>query len=128
MSPTLKIEVDKKQLLAALAKSPETLEKNIGIALKEEMVSVVEESRNTHRFVTRTGMLDRSQQVRQLAPMTVEGFLDEGIASYGVYVHEGHGTWAPDRFLFDSFTRHEDQFVTAVENAINKSFKEAGLI
>jgi serine/threonine protein kinase HipA of HipAB toxin-antitoxin module len=123
----LKITVDAKGLMAALTKEPETLEKNVGIALKEEMIKVIDESRNTHRFVIRTGMLDRSQQMRQLAPMSVEDYLDEGIASYGVYVHEGHGSWKPDRFLYDAFKRHVDSITKAVENAINKTFKQLGL-
>jgi hypothetical protein len=123
----LNITVDNHQLLAALAKAPDEMEKNVGIALKEEMIAVLEESRNTHRFVTRTGMLDRSQQMRQLAPMSVEDYLDEGIASYGVYVHEGHHSWPPDQFLYDSFNRHIDSITDGVEKALNKTFQELGL-
>jgi hypothetical protein len=54
-----------------------------------------------HRFKNRTGKLERSIKTR-VYKYQGKIYIDDNIAPYGIYVHEGHGTWLPDRFIDDS--------------------------
>ena len=122
------ITCDATQLLAALAKVPDELSKSIDTTLKKEMQDVIIDAQQTHRFITRTGMTEHSISQRSPQMMVVEDFLDTGIASYGVYTHEGHGSWAPDRFLYNAFNRRVDKIVSAVEQTINNIFRKNNLV
>jgi len=124
---SITITCDATQLLAALAKAPDELNKSINTTLKKEMQDVIIDAQHTHRFTTRTGMTEHSISQRNPTMMVVEDFLDTGIASYGVFTHEGHGTWAPDRFLYNAFNRHVEGIVKAVEQTINNVFRKLNL-
>jgi hypothetical protein len=121
------ITCDATKLLAALAKAPDELTKSIDTTLKKEMQDVILDAQQTHRFITRTGMTEHSIQQRSPQMMVVEDYLDTGIASYGVYTHEAHGTWAPDRFLYNAFNRRVEKLVENVEKTINNVFRKLGL-
>jgi hypothetical protein len=122
------ITCDATQLLAALAKAPEELTRSIDTTLKKEMQDVIIDAQQTHRFITRTGMTEHSISQRSPQMMVVEDFLDTGIASYGIYTHEGHGSWAPDRFLYNAFKRRSEKLVDAVEKTINTVFRKLNLV
>lgn len=58
-------------------------------AVERSVNKVQHEATSHHRFTSRTGMLERS--VRSEVSGDTHGivYLDEGVAKYGVYVHEG---------------------------------------
>lgn len=73
--------------------------------------------RPTGRYYKNTHRLERSVQVE----MTDTGgrvYLDEGIADYGIYVHEGQRSWSPDQFVYDAFEAQKDDIVTGIGEAV----------
>jgi hypothetical protein len=74
-------------------------------------------------------MLERSIQY-QVHPSGFQGFafIEKGLAPYGVYVHEGHHSWQPDRFLINAFADKTKDFIVAMTVAIGKALKKAGVL
>ena len=76
-----------------------------------------------HRFITRSGNLERSIQssAAQVGDDVVgEVFINESISNYGKYVHEGHGSWSPDKFIDQAFSRNQSSIDSEIEAAINR--------
>lgn len=72
--------------------------------------------RPSGRYYRNTGRLERSVQVE----MTDDGgrvYLDEGIADYGVYVHEGQRSWEPDQFVYEAFEILSRDIINGLTNA-----------
>jgi hypothetical protein len=75
------------------------------------------------RYYRNTGRLERSVQVH----MESDGgsvYLDEGIADYGKYVHEGQRSWAPDQFVYDAFESQRDEIDSDLTYAISQAIRE----
>jgi len=105
---------------------PEVLNRELRTAIKEWLTSVQVEARLVHRYTTRTAALDRSIQ----AKMEKDGgvvYLEEGIARYGQYIHEGFKRWAPDPFLIDAGERKQPQLQRGIVRGIALSLSKVGL-
>ena len=80
-------------LLDAFARAPDVTARNLRIAVKEGASMVQREARQTHRFQTRHGRLERSVEVSSLgesgASASATVFLDEAVAGYGAAIHDG---------------------------------------
>jgi hypothetical protein len=86
---------------------------------------VQKEAQRRHAFKSRTGKLERSVRTEK----TDDGgsvYLDESIAPYAEYVHEGHGSWSPDRFLTDA--EDERYLDKLIDRAIDDILKREDLI
>jgi len=79
-----------------------------------------------HRYKRRTGAL-QGATVAKATKMEIEGYIDESKAYYGKFVHEGHHSWAPDRFLTSAFDNAENAIVESVDKSISASIVNAGL-
>ena len=116
-------------------KLPERIERAAMIQAKRELGVVQYIARTAHRFMStpgrrptgryyrNTGRLERSIQVE----MTGDGgrvYLDDGIADYGVYVHEGQRSWEPDQFVYDAFEAQRDDIVTGIGEAVAAAILE----
>lgn len=78
-----------------------------------------------HRFKRRTGTLQRS--IRVLKRVRGGTVMQDGkIADYGYWVHEGHGTWAPDRFFTNAWERNQNYFDGLVDKALRRALRKAG--
>jgi len=60
--------------------------------------NIVPQAKASHRFTSRSGRLEQAIQ-GTLAGSKGEALINNSIASYGKYIHEGHRSWSPDRFL-----------------------------
>jgi hypothetical protein len=114
--------------------------------LKQEISWVVSQAKSHHRFQSHTRMLEKSivanDENRLSAYMAfspggstslmAEAHLDDGIAFYGKYVHEGQKAarfkrpWKPDQFLFNALEFRSKYIDKNLENAINEAIRKAG--
>jgi len=81
---------------------------------------IATDAKNHHRFITRTGALEESVTA-EYTGNTVRAYLDESIAPYGKYVHDGQRSWAPDPFLENAFTKHVRDIDGAIGEAVAKA-------
>ena len=80
------------ELLEAFARLPDLTGRNMRVAVKEGAVIVQKEARQTHRFRTRTGAVDRSVEVigggiQGGASAVV--FLNRSVTPVGEFIHGG---------------------------------------
>lgn len=95
--------------------------------MKEAMGEIQERARDVHRYKTRTGQAERSvQQSVHSSGLSGRVYLDRGVAVYSPSLHEGHGTWAPDRFLYKAARKERRLVLTILDEAVEKAFKQAG--
>lgn len=67
----------------------EVFEKRLRQAIRASAREVQEEAQRTHRFTSRTGQLERAIDVRMISDKTAEVYIDNNVAPYGPFVHEG---------------------------------------
>lgn len=67
----------------------EVFEKRLRQAIRASAREVQEEAQRTHRFTSRTGQLERAIDVRMIGDKTAEVYIDNDVAHYGPFVHEG---------------------------------------
>jgi hypothetical protein len=102
------------------------LDEKVTSALRKELKQQLSElnvyARKNHRFRAHTGMLEKSITTEMDGNGLVgEVGLDDSIAYYGKYVHEGHHSWAPDRFLNDAL----DKRAPYIEEGVKRAIEEA---
>ena len=71
--------------------------RRLRLALKESASEVQEEARRTHNFKSDTSTLERSVKTKVSAEYYADVYLNEHIAEYGPYVHQGT---KPHRIMF----------------------------
>lgn len=67
----------------------EVFEKRIRQAIRASAREVQEEAQRTHRFTSRSSQLERAIDVRMIGDKTAEVYIDNNLAPYGPFVHEG---------------------------------------
>ena len=67
----------------------EVFEKRLRQAIRASAREVQEEAQRTHRFAPKSGQLERAVDVRMIADKTAEVYIDNHVAPYGPFVHEG---------------------------------------
>lgn len=81
------------QVTAAAAKAPDVFLRNMVIATKISARDVQNTARAKHRFRSRSGLtelaIDTNVLVNGSGGIVGEVFLNEGVSSWGRYVHEG---------------------------------------
>jgi hypothetical protein len=78
--------------------------------------------RPTGRYYRNTGALEDSIRVK----MESDGgrvYLEEGIAPYGKFVHDGQRTWEPDQFVYDAFETQKDNIVSDLNYALDEAIR-----
>ena len=129
MATTLKVSVDTRQLLAALKKAGKETAKELRKAMGEQMEGVKQEASRTHRFRVRSNNLVRSitpRVSRNGLQVLVE--LNEGVAKYGRFIHDGFKSWAPDQFLYKALRTQKRKIVQGISNGIARALRKARLI
>jgi hypothetical protein len=121
------VQIDMTDLQKIFSKIPDAIVRSVAKEMKNQVTEVQREARKTHRFETHTGMLEKSVQTEILDNgLTGEIYLEDSIADYGVYVHEGHGSWKPDQFLDEALKKREPEIRDRMEHAIKEGLREAG--
>ena len=88
-----------------------------------EVTPVIEQyAKDNHRYQNRTGNLETETKIETVG-IDIEGYIGPG-AEYGKYVHEGHGTWQPDRFIEEAIDNNMNIIDDALNRAIDDTFKE----
>lgn len=130
----LQMKVEARGLLDAFKKAPFETAKELRVEMKSQMSHLQRDAREHHRFVARTGMLERSVQFQvERSGLAGKAYLETGLAPYGVYVHQGHhvgrgkGGWKPDKFLYEAFDRLKPQFLREMGKAIDRALRKVGL-
>lgn len=67
----------------------DVFEKRLRQAIRASAREVQEEAQRTHRFTSRSGQLERAIDVRMIGDKTAEVYIDNNLAPYGPFVHEG---------------------------------------
>jgi hypothetical protein len=139
----LSIKVDASELIEGMRVIPKVLMDSIRTEMKQQVTNVQKYARQHHRFKTHSAMLERSIETQVLSGgvlgaegLVGEVYLDDGIADYGVYVHEGHAApydaggplvWEPDKFLDEALEHQEPQIQEAMTQAVEHGLRMAGL-
>jgi hypothetical protein len=93
-------------------------------AIHPYLNSVRDKAKRKHRFKSRSGKLERSVR----SNLNEDGgsvYLDEGLAPYASYIHEGSDNISADPFLDDAF--NESELDRLIDKVIDKSIKDAGI-
>lgn len=86
----IQFQLDYLKLLAAADRSPELVKESVHLALAKSAREVQLVARAKHRFRSRTTMLEKSVDYEvDKAEMEATVFLDEAVASYAPFVHDG---------------------------------------
>jgi len=122
----MKWDVDVSAPVNALGDLERSLPVSVERALQREAEKIQNTAQTKHRYTRRTGAL-MGATVAKATEMEIEGYIDESKAHYGKYVHEGHHSWAPDRFLTTAFEKASTTISRAVTTAISSAIKDVGL-
>ncbi len=99
---------------------PESLRDELDQKFNDIADRIAQDARNHHRFITRTGALEQSVTV-EYTGNTVRAYLDASVAPYGIFVHDGQRSWAPDPFLEKAFTAHIKDIDAAIGTVVAKA-------
>lgn len=97
---------------------------------------VQREARQHHRYNSQSNNLERSV-TKKVPSSGTSGlvYLEDGIAKYGKYIHEGWHSrkgkrvkgWRADRFLDKALIKRGRDIVIGISAAIDRAIKKAGL-
>lgn len=77
-----------------------------------------------HRYVHRTGNLKFATRYWvDRAKARVRVYISETQAHYGKYVHDGHRSWSPDRFINNALWKNIDYVDERLKMARNRAIK-----
>ena len=151
----IEITIDTHGLLDGLAKIPVELKKALRAEMKDQLQNVQRTARKEHRHSHKWGAIYRqvrgqdvlTRQYKILRSYKLTGKLNESVtvaidpsgmigevgldlqkAYYGPYVHEGHGSWKPDRFLDAALLKQEPKLRVGLENALRSGLQAAGAL
>jgi hypothetical protein len=117
------ITVDANDVIGGMEELPDDLHQALNTSLGISLSRMQTYAQFTHRYKTRTGRLSSaiSSEVKDLMG---ELFIDENKAYYGKYVHEGHGTWAPDQFIYGSAEANTENLMSSLNQALDSAIKK----
>ena len=130
----LSVKVDLTKFKDVFGRLPVAIERAAVKAIKQQLTEIQKYAQKNHRFMSvsgvrpsgryyrNTGMLDKSISTN-FSGNTGMVYLETGIAEYGPYVHEGHGTWGKDQFIYGAMDKQESAIVPAVMAAVEAAVK-----
>ena len=132
----MQVNFDLKPFLGVMGAIPEELMRELQNELKQQGVEIKKYARDHHRHNTLSGSLNNSiednfdndkfiETVGFNPGVSVVGKLGKKV-NYGKYVHEGHGSWKPDQFLYQALEKREPMIILGLENAVKRGLKGAG--
>lgn len=145
------------ELIQAFERSPEVFTKHVKLALNQNLRDIQVEAKQIHRFIARTGMLEKAIQTKD-ADQNLSGsvYLDTNIAKYANFVHGGtkrhlitptnrtslrwatgggfkfakkvmHPGTKSDEFIYQALENKQASIQQRYSDAVNKARIEVGL-
>ena len=91
--------------LMGIYEVPDYAEAALMEVFKLGLVKMEQDAKAQHRFQSRTGSLVEAIK-EETYGLQGRVYIDDLIAPYGVYVHEGQRSWAPDQFIYKAVDRN----------------------
>lgn len=134
--------------------SADIFRENLRLAVKASTIEVAETAKDEHRYKTRWGRLEDAVDTSYTYDgMAGRVFLNETIAPYGAYVHDGarphvikprnkkalrwvrgnafifarrvhHPGWKADPFIYDALSKNEEKIMRIFERYVERADKE----
>lgn len=76
-------------------------------------------AKQNHRYQNKTGNLTNSTVVRNVR----QGLEIYSTSHYAEYVHEGHGTWEPDKWLEEAIKNNEKLILDTYDKYISEELR-----
>jgi len=107
-------------------KCPDVLRRHISNAMRSGMALVQTDARTTHRWNTVSGDLSRAITSGLEDDGGFTGFveIDESVAPYGKYLHEGYKGREADPWVQDAFDKNTSKLEDKIKLAIERAFDE----
>jgi HK97 gp10 family phage protein len=122
----LRIDTNADEVAAALEKVPRAIEQSVSDKALPDYLKIVQtKARREHRYDRQTGRLDRAIKISH----DKDGgsvYIDDSIARYGKYVHEGTKRWASDPFLTNAVDSTRTQMDAMIDRAVDSAISNAG--
>lgn len=127
--------IGNKRFINAMKLAPKQVRNEVYIAMKKQLVKVVEYAQDHHRFKPDSGDLEKAIYSEfDEATLAGEVGVDDGLAVYGKWIHDGfnmddkgEGGWQPDPFVDNALSVKKRAIQMAVGRAVSKALKNAGL-
>ena len=133
MASNFKIDFNVSDFLDSTKKLDKTMTKELRLASKKSASDVESYAKANHRFTTRSGDLVKSiigfSNISKSgfgAEVGVRAFDDSGNilgTDYGIYVHEGHGSWGADKFIEKALDKNIKKIYARWQKAIDVASK-----
>jgi len=114
-----------------MRKSPDQMREGLNLALIKIGRKLETDGKREHRYERRSGKLQDDTGYKILK--SKQGFLlkfglgfdpTKAARKYGKRVHEGHGTWQPDQFIYKAVRKNKLFMERELSNAIKKVIKK----
>jgi len=113
----LKIDLEKYEDL-----DPKDIEEGLAEALKTASTLISNEAKSNHRYRSRSGNLKRATKTKSTKE-SIQAYIDEAMARYGKYIHNGSRSWAPDEFVEDAIKNNLDKIDRLIADSIDKKLE-----
>ena len=122
----IEFEYDYEDATRALIELSEDIKGEVEKVLEESFAKVIKEAQSVHRFRSKTGRLVSAVQ-SEVNGYTAKAFIDDRLAPYGGFIHDGFKSWSPDPFLEDAFRRNSPELDRAIDASIARTIQRLGL-
>lgn len=124
----IKVDVNSSGVSRGLDRFEDVLDSELNISLASSFFNMSGLAKYQHRYKVRTGRLQQATKA-MVRDLTADLYIDDSIAPYGVYVHEGHhnGAWAPDKFVEKALKNGEPALMRSLGNAIQRAITYSGV-
>jgi hypothetical protein len=113
---TIEVMLDARDLMG-IYEVPDYAEASLMEVMRSGIKKMESYAKRNHRFRSRTGALISSIS-SEIYGLSGRVYIDDFIAPYGVYVHEGQRSWAPDQFIYKAVSALQ----SSLKSALHKEF------
>lgn len=120
---TVEVYLDARKLLG-YATIPDYAEAALEEVMFTYLTRIETRAKVLHRFRSRTGSLVAAIE-SELYGLSGRVYIDDILAPYGKFVHNGQRTWAPDPFVYNAVSQLEGELTSVLKRTLEASIKEA---
>lgn len=117
----MSVQIDDRETIEFITNLPKAMEDSINEAVSITAQKTASYAKTNHRFKSRTGKLLSAIGVKS-KDLGYDLTIDNK-AQYGLYVHTGHGSWAPDEFMFNAADALSDELDKQLDKAVDQTLK-----
>lgn len=119
---TIEVMLDARDILGTYD-IPDYAEASLMEVMSSGVKDMQQYARSNHRFKRRTGSLIDAISSDSFG-LSGRVYIDDLIAYYGVYVHEGQRSWAPDQFIYKAVSALLPDLKTDLHQALAAAEKD----